>query len=83
MPKFAMSDARVFTDYNPNCEMNNTIQNKYKIMNSQHYRHFLQKNADKIMLDNTQSSQQPDCKLCPVCKDAIESKPQQPQQQQQ
>jgi hypothetical protein len=77
MPKFVMSDARVFTDYNPNCELNNTIQNKYKIMNSHQYREFLQKNADKIMSDNSKSAQQPDCKLCPVCKDAIEYKPHQ------
>jgi hypothetical protein len=75
MPKFAMSDARVFTDYNPSCELNNTIQNKYKIMNSHQYRGFLQKNAEKIMSDNAKSAQQPDCKLCPVCKDAIEYKP--------
>ena len=30
MPKFVMSDARVFTDYNPNCELNNALQKKYK-----------------------------------------------------
>jgi hypothetical protein len=75
MPKFVMSDARVFTDYNPNCELNNSIQNKYQIKNSHQYRNFLQKNADKIMMDNVKNAQQPDCKLCPVCKDAIEYKP--------
>ena len=45
MPKFVMSDARVFTDYNPNCELNNALQKKYNVKNSHEYRAFLQKNA--------------------------------------
>ena len=75
MPKFVMSDARVFTDYNPNCELNNYIQKKYNITNAHEYRAFLQKNAEKIIEDNAKCFEQKDCKLCPVCKEAVEYKP--------
>jgi len=75
MPKFVMSDARVFTDYNPNCELNNALQKKYNVKNSHEYRSFLQKNAETIMVDFSKCSEQPECKLCPVCKGAIEYKP--------
>ena len=75
MPKFVMSDARVFTDYNPNCELNNALQKKYNLKNSHEYRSFLQKNADTIMVDFAKCAEQPECKLCPVCRGAIEYKP--------
>jgi hypothetical protein len=75
MPKFIMSDARAFTDYNPSCEVNNAIQKKYNITNSHEYRSFLQKNAEKIMEDNAKCFEQTECKLCPVCKAAVEHKP--------
>lgn len=75
MPKFIMSDARAFTDYNPSCEVNNALQKKYNIKNSHEYRAFLQKNADKIMEDNANCFEQKECKLCPVCKAAVDSKP--------
>lgn len=75
MPKFAMSDARAFTDYNPNCELNKMIQEKYKITNSHAYRQFLQKNADKIIEANSKIDEDTNCKFCPVCKTAIEYNP--------
>lgn len=75
MPKFVMSDARAFTDYNPNCELNNALQKKYKISNSHQYRAFLQNNAEKVMQDLAGCHEQPDCKICPVCKGAIDYKP--------
>ena len=75
MPKFVMSDARVFTDYNPSCEINKAIQTKYKLSNSHDYRAFLQANADQLMLDAAKSSQGEDCKFCPVCKEALNYKP--------
>jgi hypothetical protein len=71
-----MSDARVFTDYNPNCELNATLQKKYNVSNSHKYRAFLQANSEQVKKDlfNCQE-QQEDCKLCPVCKKAVEYKP--------
>ena len=49
MPKYTMSDKRVFTDYHSSCELNKLIQQKYELQNSHEYRLFLQKNAEKIM----------------------------------
>lgn len=71
MPKFVMSDARVFTDYHPNCELNTILQKKYNIKNSHEYRHFLQQNAEKIMQDLSKTSDSSECKFCPVCKQEI------------
>lgn len=73
MPKFVSEDGRAFTDYNPNCELNNYIQKKYDIKNSHEYRAFLQANATKLMKDLC--TQKEDCKFCPVCKAALEYKP--------
>jgi hypothetical protein len=75
MPKYAMSDSRSFTNFLPNCELNNSIQKKYNISNAQEYRIFLQKNASQLMSDlfKCDSSEQ-DCKFCPVCKEAIDKK---------
>lgn len=75
MPKFVMSDGRVFTDYNPNCELNAQIQKKYNVLNSHQYRAFLQANLDKVKNDIYGCHQENDCKLCPVCKKALEYKP--------
>ena len=73
MPKFAMSDARAFTDYHPNCELNNTLQKKYNIKNSHEYRAFLQQNAEKVMVDTKIGTD--DCKLCPVCEASLAYQP--------
>lgn len=75
MPKFVSEDGRAFTDYNPNCEINNYLQKKYNIKNAHEYRSFLQKNAEKVMLDFVTCLQKDDCKFCPVCKAALEYKP--------
>lgn len=47
--KNAMQDGRAFTDYNPNCSINELVQSKYNKHNSTQYRLFLQRNADKVM----------------------------------
>ena len=74
MPKYAMSDSRAFTNYLPNCELNNSIQKNYNINNAQEYRHFLQKNADKLRSELFKcDSKEEDCKFCPVCKEAIKA----------
>ena len=74
MPKFVMSDARVFTDYNPNCDLNNTIQKKYKV-DPVDYRGFLQANAEKLMKESLKNSDEKPCISCPVCKASVEYKP--------
>ena len=75
MPKYTMSDKRVFTDYHSSCELNKLIQQKYELQNSHEYRLFLQKNAEKIMKEFSQSANHEDCKLCPICGKATEYKP--------
>lgn len=72
MPKFVMSDARAFTDYNPNCDLNNIIQKKYKVDNA-NYRSFLQQNAKKLIAESFKQDEP--CTLCPVCKASVEYKP--------
>lgn len=47
--KNAMQDQRVFTDYSPNCVMNQDIRMMANLKNSRDYRHFLQHNADALM----------------------------------
>jgi hypothetical protein len=72
MPKYAMSDSRAFTNFLPNCELNNSIQKKYNINNAQEYRIFLQKNATNLMSDMIKcESTEEDCKFCPVCKEKV------------
>ena len=44
-----MSDGRSFTDYRPNCEVNNHIIDSNNVTNVHDYRMFLVKNAEKIM----------------------------------
>ena len=44
-----MDDARHFTDYRPNCIVNNNLKQENKILNSHDYRLFLIENAKKIM----------------------------------
>lgn len=47
--KNVMQDCRAFTDYNPNCALNEYIKQKHNIVNSTEYRLYLQRNACKIM----------------------------------
>lgn len=76
MPKFAMSDARAFTNYSPNCSLNQVLQQKYNVNNSHEYRYFLQQNAEKVMSDLlAECSEGKECVQCPVCKEALEYKP--------
>ena len=44
-----MDDARHFTDYRPNCVVNNHIKSENNILSSYEYRIFLTNNAKKIM----------------------------------
>lgn len=75
MPKFAMSDGRAFTDYNPSCSYNKFIQDKYNLGNSHDYRYFLQRNADQVMKDLAECNKKMACKVCPICKLSLEYVP--------
>ena len=44
-----MADGRHFTDYRPQCDVNNLMVSNNRIMNSNEYRQFLIQNADSLM----------------------------------
>ena len=44
-----MDDARHFTDYRPNCHVNNLVASNNGILNSFEYRMFLTHNANNLM----------------------------------
>ena len=48
-----MADGRNFTDYRPQCDVNNGLINENKLPNSHEYRMFLTQNAEKLMDVNT------------------------------
>ena len=47
--KYVMQDCRAFTDYTPNCQLNEYVRAKYSPGASSEYRHFLQHNACTLM----------------------------------
>ncbi len=68
-----MSDARVFTSYLPNCELNAVLQKQYGTKDAHAYRYFLQQNADKVMKDTRIGTDE--CKFCPVCEASLSYRP--------
>ena len=44
-----MGDGRHFTDYRPNCHVNDLVKTDNNISNSFQYRQFLQQNGDALM----------------------------------
>jgi hypothetical protein len=68
-----MSDSRVFTDYRPNCTVNEELQKTYGTANIHAYRHYLQANAEKIMADTQIGAKK--CTTCPACGLALDYKP--------
>ena len=52
-----MDDARHFTDYRPECYVNNLIRMNSGILGSHEYRQYLIKNANKLMDANRQHAQ--------------------------
>jgi hypothetical protein len=61
-----MDDARHFTDYRPNCYVNNIIRANNQLLNSFEYRKFLTDNANKLMEMNRTHACQKNC--CGPCK---------------
>jgi hypothetical protein len=70
-----MQDSRVFTDYQTSCQLNDLLQKKFNVKNSNEYRYYLQQNAEQIMKDFTKASGKEECESCPVCGKALEYKP--------
>ncbi len=65
MPKYTMSDGRAFTDYQPNCSLVKSLQEKYSSKNSTEFRYTLQKNGEELIKQFSKTQ----CKTCPVCGD--------------
>ena len=60
-----MSDGRHFTDYRPNCYVNNLLRYNNRTMSSYEYRQFLTQNAENLMkINNMYSSQKNSCEPC-------------------
>ena len=60
-----MDDGRHFTDYRPNCHVNNLLKANNAILNSHQYRMFLTHNATKLIdLNNTYTVQKNGCGPC-------------------
>ena len=60
-----MSDGRAFTDYRPNCYVNNLVRTKNDINNSFQYRTYLTNNAENLMDINRTNACQKNC--CGPC----------------
>lgn len=73
-----MDDARHFTDYRPNCYVNNIIRANNKLMNSFEYRKFLTDNANKLMEMNRTYACQKNC--CGPCKQPYDDGTMMPEQ---
>ena len=69
-----MQDARIFTDYSPNCQLNTSLQQKYKTTDLHAFRSYLQQNAEQVMKD-LQPVDETNCKNCPVCMASLSYKP--------
>lgn len=54
--KNTMQDCRAFTDYTPNCQLNESFKSKYAPGSSSEYRLFLQHNACNVMDELRQRS---------------------------
>ena len=60
-----MDDGRHFTDYRPNCHVNNLVRANNAMLNSHQYRMFLQHNGNKLMsLNRTYACQKNCCGPC-------------------
>lgn len=67
---YTNSDGRAFTEYTSFCQIENKVKSINKIGNNYDYKLFLQRNASKLMQENTvmaiKQNDQPkcDCKKC-------------------
>ena len=56
MPRPGMSDGRIFTNYLPNCQINNTISSQNGFLNNVDYKQFIQQNSEEVMKVFTSST---------------------------
>ena len=66
-----MADGRHFTDYRPNCYVNNLLRANNRVKNSFEFRQFLTDNADSLMEMNRAYACQKNC--CGPCKEPFSS----------
>ena len=60
-----MDDGRHFTDYRPNCHVNNLVRTNNAVINSHNYRMFLTHNGQKLMtLNRGYASEKNSCAPC-------------------
>ena len=60
-----MDDGRHFTDYRPNCYVNDLVRYNNKVMSSYEYRQFLINNGNKLRkINNQYNNQKNGCKPC-------------------
>jgi len=60
-----MSDGRHFTDYRPNCHLNNNLRTNNKLVNSFEYRRFLQnRGMDLMKINQSIAYEQNGCATC-------------------
>lgn len=59
MTRPGMSDGRIFTNYLPNCQLNNMIQSKNQFTNNVEYKKFIQNNSEQVRNSFTQSNPAP------------------------
>lgn len=65
-----MADGRHFTDYRPNCHVNDLVKADNSISNSFQYRQFLQQNGDSLMDRHRQLACEKNC--CGPCSEGTE-----------
>ena len=70
--KFVSSDGRAFTDYRPNCAVNEALQKASGSTNTHAYRKYLQDNGLAIMNKAKTTLPYKKCEFCPKCKKAIQ-----------
>tara|TARA_B100001057_G_scaffold484891_1_gene563700 strand:- start:995 stop:1558 length:564 start_codon:yes stop_codon:yes gene_type:complete len=65
-----MADGRHFTDYRPNCHVNDLVKADNNISNSFQFRQFLQQNGDALMDRNRQLACEKNC--CGPCDNSFD-----------
>ena len=73
-----MADGRHFTDYRPNCHLNNNLRTNNSLVNTFEYRRFLQNRGNELMDFNRKSAY--DLNGCGTCKEPYHTNTMLPEQ---